>query len=229
MSSMTALEKKALKPVCEGISLLIDALGGVSQPNAFRSSEDQKEALLDAAKKGLDIFRQRIYQGVAYLIKEKIFERKNITEETIKQAAKELVENLSTATLQEKLGFSDDEMMHAYDHASKLYEEQLYTQAGNILLTLITLKPKVPSFWIGFGLTEEMSSLYPSAGISYLMALRNDPERLELALQSARCFFEVMENELAKEILHTAIEQAGSEPQFASIKEQAKRMLKEGV
>jgi hypothetical protein len=226
---MATLRNQVLDQAAVSFSNFIDALGAVPSSTSQKSSEDQKKELLETTKTGLKKFQQRIIEGVSALVKHGIFKQKKFTTETFSQVVHEVMEHIMPCeSIQERLGFSNEEMIAAYEYGSALYQDQLYEQAGNIFLILTLLKSTVSSFWIGFGLTEEMSSNYHSAGISYLMALHNDPEKLDLAIQSACCFFTIKEYEIAKEILLAAIEKAGTEEKYRTIKEHAKRMVQKG-
>ena len=119
-------------------------------------------------------------------------------------------------------------MARCYEYAMELYNKKRYEEAGNILLVLIFLNPKVSAFWVGLGFSEEMKEVYQSALLSYLMALEVNPEDLKPALYAASMHLRLKEKEKAKFLLDQAIEQAGNDPKYAEVRTRALHM-KEGI
>src|ERR1700724_2634800 len=80
---------------------------------------------------------------------------------------KELAEGKSA---QEIMGFSEETMAKFYKAAYLLFEHERYQDAANAFLFLATLNPHQHDYWLGLGMSTQMSHNYEAAIDAYELA-----------------------------------------------------------
>ena len=131
---------------------------------------------------------------------------------------KELAEG---KTFQEIFNYSDDVMGVFYKAAYQLFQRQQYAEAADAFFFLTNLSPYVSTYWLGLGMSEQLSENPSSALIAYSMATVTDPQNPLPHYHSAACYKELHEEGEGLAALELAIETAGEVPEFATIKRHA--------
>lgn len=132
---------------------------------------------------------------------------------------KELAEGKSA---QEIMGFSDETMAKFYRAAYRLFENRHYQNAANAFLFLVTLNPYNHEYWLGLGMSAQMSGDYESAIDSYEMAAIRDVCSPVPYFYLAKCLFAMHDRESALQALDLALEYAKDIPEFTELERQAK-------
>lgn len=126
-------------------------------------------------------------------------------------------------TAQEILGFSDKSMAKFYKAAYKIFEHRRYEDAANAFLFLVTLNPQNHDYWLGLGMATQMTGDYEAAIDAYEMAAITDTESPVPYLYLAKCLFAMHDRESALQALDMALEYSGDKPEYAELKQQAKK------
>src|ERR1700728_2512971 len=90
---------------------------------------------------------------------------------------------------QEILGFSDETMAKFYRAALQLFEHQHHKDAANAFLFLVTLNPFNHDYWLGLGMSTQMSGDFESAIDAYEMAAIYDMDNPVPYFYLAKCLF----------------------------------------
>lgn len=135
-----------------------------------------------------------------------------------KQLKKELA---SGKTAQEIMGFSDETMAKFYKAAYHLFENRRYSDAENAFLFLVTLNPYNHEYWLGLGMTTQLSGDYEAAIDAYEMAAIHNIESPIPYFYLAKCLFAMHDRESALQALNLALEYAGDLPEYVELKQQA--------
>lgn len=126
-------------------------------------------------------------------------------------------------TLQELIGFTDEQLGDFYGHGCNLFEQGHTQLAADIFLYLSTLNPLVSLFWMALGRAEERKEDYQGAYLAYLAALDADPDNMWPVLDLVRCLVQLGETAVAAEVLSKSIEIAGTETKHAAFVQEARQ------
>lgn len=125
-------------------------------------------------------------------------------------------------TAQKILGFSDETMAKFYRAAYKIFEHRRYTDAANAFLFLVTLNPHNHDYWLGLGMSTQLSGDYESAIDAYEMAAITDIESPVPYFYLAKCLFAIHDRESALQALELALEYADDRSEYDDLRKQAK-------
>lgn len=125
-------------------------------------------------------------------------------------------------TAQEIMGFTDETMAKFYKAAYHLFENRHHTDAANAFLFLVTLNPYNHDYWLGLGMSTQMSGDYDAAVDAYEMAAICDICSPVPYFYLAKCLFAMHDRESALQALDLAMEYAGDIPEYADLKQQAR-------
>lgn len=128
-------------------------------------------------------------------------------------------------TFQEILGYSSETMDKFYDAAHHLFQKQQYEEAADAFVFLTTLNPKVHSYWLGLGMSEQLIEEHDSALLAYGMAILTNMENPLPHYHSASCYHALQDRNSAIISLELAIRQAEGREEFSLIKEKAEALL----
>lgn len=122
---------------------------------------------------------------------------------------------------QEILCLSDICMANLYKTASHLFEMNHFQQSADAFLFLATLNPHVYEYWLGFGMSMQLSSEYEIAIDAYELASLTDLTSPVPYFYLAKCLFAIHDRNSALEALNLAIEIADDNEDFLELKSQA--------
>lgn len=127
--------------------------------------------------------------------------------------------------LQDILGFTPSMMAEFYEAASRLFEKQMYSESADAFVFLSTLNPRIDSYWIGLGMSEQMNNNYNDALIAYSMAILLNGRNPLPHYHSAACYYGLKDDVNTRVCLEMALEFAeeGSEI-HAQASQAAKRL-----
>ncbi len=128
---------------------------------------------------------------------------------------KELKEHKSP---QEILGISDDTITHFYMTARKLFENHQFIEAADAFLFLTLINSNNHVYWLGLGMSTQMSGNFESAIDAYEMAAIHEIEDPTPYFYLAKCLFAIHERQSALQALDTAILYAGESPEYEDLK-----------
>lgn len=225
---MLPFEQKTVEDLDEALAMLANEEAATIPKTPLKSPDVLANELFEKAKKNVRNFHERLTKGIEDLLQHGIFVKgEKIDESKIPALVETLCSEQNLAIpMHKKLGISDEVLLRAYEYGSDVFRQQRYEQSGNVFIVLCFLNPFVASFWIGLAMSEELLSSFHSAGLAYLMALEVNPDDLEPALHSARCFFSAVEDAIAQSVLYQVIEEAGKAKRDVKIREEAHAMLK---
>lgn len=123
--------------------------------------------------------------------------------------------------LQEIIGYTHETMEKFYQIAYKLFQHQQYQEAGDAFIFLTTLNPYVYNYWLGLGMSEQLSNKYDGALIAYATAILIKVENPLPHYHSASCYLALKDWVNAIASLDLAILYAGDHPEYAAIKKYA--------
>lgn len=126
-------------------------------------------------------------------------------------------------TAQEIMGFSNETMAKFYKAAYFLFEHKRYTDAANAFLFLATLNPHHHDYWLGLGMSTQMSHEYEAAIDAYELAALCDISSPVPYFYLAKCLFAIHDHKSALQALDLAIETADEIDEYAELKWQAKK------
>lgn len=129
-------------------------------------------------------------------------------------------------TAQEIMGFSDEMMAKFYRAAYRLFENRRYSDAANAFLFLVTLNPYQHDYWLGLGMSTQLSGDYELAIDSYEMAAVCRLDSPVPYFYLAKCLFSMHDRDSALQALDLAIDYSGDSLQFQELKEQAEAAKK---
>lgn len=144
----------------------------------------------------------------------------NIPEEAIEKLKdpKYLKESLSkNIPLQEVLFFTEETMHKFYTYAHLQYQKQEYELASEGFLFLTTLNPFVYRYWLGLGMSEELSQDYHGALLAYKMAARLEKQNPLVYYHIANCYRGLLDEKSSMMALKRSLEFCRCE--HASLKE----------
>lgn len=124
-------------------------------------------------------------------------------------------------TPQEILGFSDKTMAKFYKAAYKLFEGRHYVDAANAFLFLVTLNTHNHDYWLGLGMSTQLSGDYEGAIDAYEMAAMTDVESPVPYFYLAKCLFAIHDRDSALQAIELALEYAGDQEQYSELRQQA--------
>lgn len=122
---------------------------------------------------------------------------------------------------QEILGFSDGTMAKFYEAAYHLFENRHYADAANAFLFLVTLNPYNHDYWLGLGMSAQMTGDFDAAVDSYEMAAICELDNPVPYFYLAKCLFAMHDRDSALQALDIAIEQAQDNEQYGELRRQA--------
>lgn len=124
-------------------------------------------------------------------------------------------------TFQEIIGYSNQTMDKFYQIAHGLFQQQEYSQAADAFVFLTTLNPYTHNYWLGLGMSEQLSGSYQGALLAYAMAILTDIENPVAHYHSASCYRAVGDRRSALQSLKMALRCAEESEGFDYIKAQA--------
>ena len=122
---------------------------------------------------------------------------------------------------QEILGFSDETMAKFYKAAYQLFEGKRYTDAANAFLFLVTLNTHNHDYWLGLGMSTQLSGDFESAIDAYEMAAITDVESPVPYFYLAKCLFAIHDRESALQAIDLALEYAADKDEYVELRQQA--------
>lgn len=125
-------------------------------------------------------------------------------------------------TPQEILGFKEETMAKFYRAAYRLFEHKRYADAANAFLFLVTLNTHNHDYWLGLGMSAQLSGDYEGAIDAYEMAAVTDVESPVPYFYLAKCLFAIHDRESALQALDLAIEYADGQARFTDLIQQAR-------
>jgi type III secretion system low calcium response chaperone LcrH/SycD len=125
-------------------------------------------------------------------------------------------------TAQEILGFSMQTMAKFYRAASHLFELKRYGDAANAFLFLVSLNSANPDYWIGLGMSTQLSGNFDDAIDAYEMAAICEVNNPVPYFCLAKCFFAIHDRDSALQALDMTIEYASDKDEYSPILIQAK-------
>lgn len=129
-------------------------------------------------------------------------------------------------TLQEIIGFTNEDLARFYDIGNELFKRKSYDNASHIFLLLTQLNPAISAFWISLGASEEGCGELQNAIYAYVFGAELDENAIGTYLQIAKCFVLLNQREQAKEILLQTIERTKDFDHLKDIKSRSEIMLK---
>src|ERR1700733_5711418 len=124
-------------------------------------------------------------------------------------------------SFQEILGFSFETMNKFYSAAYNLFQKQQYAEASDAFVFLTTLNPRVHTYWLGLGMSEQLNEEFDAALLAYSMAILTDEANPLPHYHSASCYFAIHDKENTIISLEMALQRAGEKVEYATIKLQA--------
>ncbi len=128
-------------------------------------------------------------------------------------------------TFQEILGFTLKTMDKFYSAAYNLFQRQQYEEAADAFVFLTTLNPRIHTYWVGLGMSEQLNEEYDAALMAYSMAILTNVENPLPHYHSAACYHALQEKENAVASLEMALQHAGVKEEYAHIKKHAQATL----
>jgi len=129
-------------------------------------------------------------------------------------------------TAQEILGFSDETMAKFYKAAYHLFEHQRHLDAAQAFLFLVTLNPYIPDYWLGLGMSTQLTGDFEAAIDAYEMAAVYEMDNPVPYFYLAKCLFSIHDRDSALQALDLALEYADEKSEFSDLKIQAQAARK---
>lgn len=129
------------------------------------------------------------------------------------------------ASIKKVAAISDEKEEGIYGQAYLMYKTGRYMESAEIFRLLITINPKEPKYMMGLGACFHMMKEYPSAISTYTMATALDIYSPIAHFHLSDCYIQVGDPISAESALKTAIERAGSKPEFKSLREKSELSL----
>lgn len=141
----------------------------------------------------------------------------------VTQFRNDLIEGSS---VQDILEYSDQTLANFYKAAYALFEEKRYEDATHAFLFLTVLNPYNHDFWVGLGMSLQMTHEYERAIDAYELAALADISSPVPYFYLAKCLFAIHDRTSALQALELALETAGDEERFQDLKNQAEHAKK---
>lgn len=149
--------------------------------------------------------------------------KESTAEDYIDLAQKAFHGNISLKTL---ACISDEKEEAIYGQAYLLYNTGRYREAADIFRVLITLNSTEPKYMVGLAACFHMLKEYEAAISTYTICSFLDPQNPVPHFHLSDCFIELKDPLSAKAALLEAIQKAGDQPQFKTLKERSEIMLR---
>lgn len=181
-------------------------------------AEQTNEEKIDAATKEAGIDTTDMPQKIASLLA------------TAGGPARDTVISLLTAALnkgimpKQALQLGDDTMEAIYSQAYTLYNQGRYKEASYIFRMLMLLDYATPKYPMGLAACQHRQKDYKSAANIYLLCGTLEPTNPLPHYHAADCYMQLNYSMMALFSLGLAIKAAGTQPQYAIIKERASLM-----
>lgn len=124
-------------------------------------------------------------------------------------------------TFQEILGYDQEAMDKFYEGAHQLYQKQDYQRAADAFVFLTTLNPYVHNYWLGLGMSEQLSHNFQGALLAYAMAILTDIENPTAHYHSGNCYLALNDRSSAAQSFDMAARCAGDREAYRHIKERS--------
>lgn len=128
-------------------------------------------------------------------------------------------------SFQDIIGYTSETMDKFYGVAYNLFQQQKYEEASDAFIFLTTLNPRVHSYWLGLGMSEQLNHEYDNALMAYSMASLLDSQNPIPHYHSAACYHELKDSRSALASLEFAIQIAGDQSTYSNLKSAAKSAL----
>lgn len=170
-----------------------------------------------------DAYLGQLMHGIEILVEEQLLSKsvlhelqKMVMQKTVRQEVK------GGKLPQEILHLTENDLVKIYEAASDHYKREHYAAATGLFLCLTFFNPFVASFWLGQGMTQEKSTHYEAAAISYLMAHDVKPDDWQPVIFASECLLKQKQFAQAKELLAAVIENCTDQ----KIKNQAQKLMR---
>lgn len=141
-----------------------------------------------------------------------------INEETIRETAKKLVEDVTT--VRDLKGISTGEMEAVYSLGFNFYNTGRIDEAEKVFKFLVLFDHMNPKYWTGMGAVQQMKRDFSSAVTSYAFASFLDLENPKPQFHAAECYLAMGDRESAVSAL-TALKK------FAPVETELGRLYRE--
>lgn len=131
--------------------------------------------------------------------------------------------NLSIKTL---AGVSDEKEEAIYGQAYLLYNTGRYKEAAEVFRVLITINSTEPKYMVGLAACFHMMKEYDAAISTYMICSFLDPKNPLPHFHLSDCYLQLKDPISAKTALKAAIEYAGDNPQYKTLKERSEITLR---
>lgn len=223
--------KKLKRNVKEINNLLIDPIvnaAAAERPNrALESDAQYTKRMKNQINESFLGFKKRFENGISILERDK----KLPQDERLSKATKMLnsnkrwIEMNQLSTLQQSVGFSDEELATFFEDGRSCYDKGAFDEASDVFLVLTQLNPTIGAFWTALGAAEEKKGEIEDAKNVYLIGAELESLTLAPYLHGAKCLLMLNQVEQAKFVLRRAIERAHEEEQLKPFLETAEKML----
>ena len=126
---------------------------------------------------------------------------------------------------QEILSFSDITMAKFYRSALSLFDSKKYLESQNAFLFLVSLNGDNYDYWLGYGMSTQLSGDFEGAIDAYEMAAMLEIESPVPYFYLAKCLFAIHDRESSVQALEMAIEYATDKDEYSELKTQATSAL----
>ena len=131
--------------------------------------------------------------------------------------------NLSIKTL---AGVSDEKEEAIYGQAYLLYNTGRYREAAEVFRVLIMINSTESKYMVGLAACFHMLKEFDAAISTYMICTFLDPKNPLPNFHLSDCYLQLKDPVSAKAALLTAIERAGDNPQFKTLKERSEITVK---
>lgn len=125
--------------------------------------------------------------------------------------------------LQDILGFPKETMEKFYSVAHHYFQTQNYEKASQAFTFLTSLNPGVYTYWLGLGMSEQMTNEYHGALLAYTMASLVDKSDPIPHYHLAHCYHAIHDDESALGALDKVILDCSAHEERKELREQALR------
>jgi type III secretion system low calcium response chaperone LcrH/SycD len=123
---------------------------------------------------------------------------------------------------QEVLGLSDSLMAKLYGAAYHLFDTKRHAEAINAFLFLANLNPSKHEYWLGLGMSTQLSGNFEGAIDAYEIAALCELDNPTAYFYLAKCLFAIHDRTSALEALELAVEYSEDKVEYAELRQQAK-------
>lgn len=171
-----------------------------------------------------------VARGYQHLMEQLKKSKENVEEFHLsEEALQALRENpKQEKTMQEIVGYSDEQMISLYMAAQEMFNERRFTEAAEAFFFLLTLSPFVPSYWIAKGVALESCDRSTEAFQIYYGGILVNILSLDLWKQAYSCSTRndhIQEKEALKELAAQAIHVLEKEHEEAEFCGALKKLL----